>query len=364
MALDGISYHHAGLLPLHKELVERLFTSGQLRLLFTTETFALGINMPARSVVFSSLRKFDGVGFDRLKSREYQQMSGRAGRQGIDDEGLVYSIIDDSRSNLDDIRKTIFGSVEPIRSRFNLSYSSILNLHRHLGERIFEAWEKSFNNFQWSRMSRKKRAQNERRQRQAITRRLTLLRDLEYIDDDGLLQKGDCACRINGYELPSVELVSSGLFQALNDEQVAIILTAVVFEERRSDLYQRMPSSLLGIHRKDAENILERIIVREREYSIHPQTRRLNFKIGSVIHAWWEGQSFDEISRITNASHGDLVRTLRLTIQLMRQMRKVYSKDQDTADQFERIYERLNRDEVDARRQIELGDPASDTRAK
>ncbi len=148
-----MSFHHAGLLPLHKELVERLFTSSLLRLLFTTETFALGINMPARSVVFSSLRKFDGVGFDRLMTREYQQMAGRAGRQGIDEEGLVFSIVDD-RDRLDDLRRTIFGQVEPIRSRFNLSYSTILNLRHTLGARLFEAWEKSFNNFQWARMAR------------------------------------------------------------------------------------------------------------------------------------------------------------------------------------------------------------------
>jgi superfamily II RNA helicase len=356
LALEGISYHHAGLLPLHKELVERLFTSGLLRLLFTTETFALGINMPAHSVVFSSLRKFDGVGFDRLKTREYQQMAGRAGRQGMDAEGLVFSVLDDDRVRLEDVRKTIFGSVEPIRSRFNLSYSTILNLHMHLGERIFEAWEKSFNNFQWARMSRKKREQNERRQRQAIQKRLQLLKEFEYLDADGLLPKGDIARRINGYELPAVELMESGLFRALTDEQVALILTAVVFEERRSDLYQRMPKSLLGTLRGDAENILEGLIGREREANIHPQTRRLNFKIGGVVHAWWEGWSFDEIGRLTNASHGDLVRTFRLVVQLLKQMRKVYSAQKDSAEQFERILERLNRDEVDARRQIELGD--------
>jgi superfamily II RNA helicase len=85
-ALLGIGYHHAGMLPIHKEIVERLFTSGLLKLLFTTETFALGINMPARTVCFDALRKFDGVDFDYMKTRDYLQMAGRAGRQGIDDE--------------------------------------------------------------------------------------------------------------------------------------------------------------------------------------------------------------------------------------------------------------------------------------
>ena len=78
LAERGVGFHHAGMLPIHKEVVERLFTSGLIKLLFTTETFALGINMPARTVVFSSLRKFDGLSFDYLRTRDYLQMAGRA----------------------------------------------------------------------------------------------------------------------------------------------------------------------------------------------------------------------------------------------------------------------------------------------
>jgi superfamily II RNA helicase len=356
LALSGVSFHHAGLLPLHKELVERLFTSGLLKLLFTTETFALGINMPARSVVFSSLRKFDGVGFDRLMSREYQQMAGRAGRLGLDDEGLVFAIVD-PRDRLDDLRHTIFGQVEPIRSRFNLSYSTILNLHHHLGDKIYEAWEKSFNNFQWSNMPRKKREQNERKQREAIARRLKLLTELGYLDATKVLPKGEFARRINGYELPAVELVSSGLLRALSDEQIALVLAAVVFEERRTDLFQRFPHQLLGPFKADAERIVERIAEREHELGIHPQTRRLDFKIGSVVHAWWDGATFDEIALLTNIAQGDLVRTLRLTLQLLKQMRKVYAADAALCEQLDRIHERINRDEIDAKRQLELGAP-------
>jgi len=354
LALAGVSFHHAGLLPLHKELVERLFTSGLLKLLFTTETFALGINMPARSVIFSSLRKFDGVGFDRLMAREYQQMAGRAGRLGLDDEGLVFSIVD-GRDRLDDLRRTIFGDVEPIRSRFNLSYATILNLHLHLGSRIYEAWEKSFNNFQWANMPRNKREKNETRQRDAIARRLRLLKELGYLDEKGVLEKGDFARRLSGYELPAVELVSSGLLRALSDEQIALVLAAIVFEERRSDLFQRVPHQLLGPFKVDAERLVDRIAEREHALGIHPLTRRLDFKIGGVIHAWWEGASFDELALLTNASHGDLVRTLRLILQLTKQMRSVYARDAELVLQLERIHERINREEIDAKRQLELG---------
>src|SRR5262249_8258324 len=149
LARRGIAFHHAGMLPLHKELVERLFTSGLIRLLFATETFALGINMPARAVVFHSLRKFDGVSFGYLGARDYRRMAGGAGRQGIDEEGPVSPATDAGDPREAPLDRLSQGPVEPIRSRFNLSYSTLLNLHERLGERIFEAWERSFNAFQF-----------------------------------------------------------------------------------------------------------------------------------------------------------------------------------------------------------------------
>ena len=90
----GIGFHHAGLLPIIKELVEELFGQGLIKVLYTTETFAVGINMPAKTVCFEGLRKFDGINFRFLNSKEYFQMAGRAGRRGIDTEGFAYAMVD------------------------------------------------------------------------------------------------------------------------------------------------------------------------------------------------------------------------------------------------------------------------------
>ncbi|MBU1007101.1 MAG: DEAD/DEAH box helicase, partial [Candidatus Omnitrophica bacterium] len=81
MIEKGIAFHHAGMLPTLKEVIERLFTSKLIKVIFTTETFALGINMPARTVVFDELRKFYGNSFATLKTRDFYQMAGRAGRR-------------------------------------------------------------------------------------------------------------------------------------------------------------------------------------------------------------------------------------------------------------------------------------------
>ena len=85
---SGIGIHHGGLLPILKETTEILFGEGLIKALFATETFAMGLNMPARTVVFTSAQKFDGKDMRWVSSGEYIQMSGRAGRRGLDDRGI------------------------------------------------------------------------------------------------------------------------------------------------------------------------------------------------------------------------------------------------------------------------------------
>lgn len=94
----GIGIHHGGLLPILKEIIEILFGEGLIKALFATETFAMGLNMPARTVLFTSPRKFDGKDFRWITSGEYIQMSGRAGRRGLDDKGIVILMIDEKVS--------------------------------------------------------------------------------------------------------------------------------------------------------------------------------------------------------------------------------------------------------------------------
>lgn len=91
----GIGIHHSGLLPILKEVIELLFQEGLIKVLFATETFSIGLNMPAKTVVFTSARKFDGKEFRWVTSGEYIQMSGRAGRRGLDDRGIVILMLDE-----------------------------------------------------------------------------------------------------------------------------------------------------------------------------------------------------------------------------------------------------------------------------
>lgn len=143
----GIGIHHGGLLPILKETIEILFSEGLLKALFATETFAMGINMPARTVLFTNARKFDGKDFRWLSSGEYIQMSGRAGRRGMDERGIVILMVDEKMSPTVG-KQLLKGSADPLNSAFHLTYNMVLNLLRVEEINPEYMLEKSFYQFQ------------------------------------------------------------------------------------------------------------------------------------------------------------------------------------------------------------------------
>lgn len=147
LLLRGIGVHHSGLLPIIKEVIEILFGEGLIKTLFATETFAMGLNMPARTVLFTSARKFDGKDYRWISSGEYIQMSGRAGRRGKDDRGLVILMVDQQMGQ-DVAKQIIKGAPDPLNSQFRLTYNMVLNLLRVEGINPEFMLENSFYQFQ------------------------------------------------------------------------------------------------------------------------------------------------------------------------------------------------------------------------
>ena len=144
----GIAAHHAGMLPAFKECVEQLFAAGRCRVVFATETLALGINMPARSVVIEKLVKWNGETHADITPGEYTQLTGRAGRRGIDVEGhgiVLWAPGTDPRS----VAGLASTRTYPLRSSFRPSYNMAVNLVRQFGrETARELLESSFAQFQ------------------------------------------------------------------------------------------------------------------------------------------------------------------------------------------------------------------------
>ncbi|MGE5707054.1 MAG: DEAD/DEAH box helicase, partial [Bacteroidota bacterium] len=124
---EGVAPHHAGLLPPLKFLIETLFQRGLIKIVFATETLAAGINMPAKTVVLSSLSKRTDEGNRNLTVGEFHQMTGRAGRRGMDPVGFVV-VLASNRYAPDEVAMLVKGKVEPLRSRFTLNYNMVSNL--------------------------------------------------------------------------------------------------------------------------------------------------------------------------------------------------------------------------------------------
>lgn len=154
LARKGIGFHHAGLLPVLKQLVEVLFGRGLMQVVFATDTLALGVNMPARSVVIGRMSKWDGRRRRPLISNEFQQMAGRAGRRGMDAFGHVvvpYSPWITFRETL----TIAAGPLEPVRSAFAVRYNTVLHLwDPPEGDRVRSMLKQSLAQFQTSQRIR------------------------------------------------------------------------------------------------------------------------------------------------------------------------------------------------------------------
>jgi superfamily II RNA helicase len=124
----GIAFHHSGLLPILKEITEILFSKGYVKLMFCTETFAVGLNMPTKTVLFGGLKKYDETlgGMRMLRNDEYIQMAGRAGRRGKDDKGVVIYLPDREPVTAGEMYTMMKGARPPIYSRMDFHYDFIL----------------------------------------------------------------------------------------------------------------------------------------------------------------------------------------------------------------------------------------------
>jgi len=344
---SGALYHHAGLLPIYKEIVERLFTTGSVKLLFATETFALGVNMPAKCVIFDTLRKFDGVDVNYLKTRDYLQMAGRAGRQGIDDEGLVLA-----RVWLDDVsypalQRITEGECEGVTSRFNLSYSTLLNLFTRLGKDVHTAYDKSFAHYQETKHERR----TESPRNKLIAQRMRVMRAMGYIEDGTVCPVGELARKINGYEVQVAEFHEEGIFDGASVIEMTALFTAIIYEARKMDDTDPRPMEL----ERDANKLVREWRREEKRQGLKELTKRPDFSLNAVAIAWAKGAAFDDLKRLTSASEGDLVRTFRMSLQLMRQLRRILAADDPLRPKLADAAALMDRDVVDARRQLELG---------
>ena len=342
----GVAYHHAGLHPMLKEVVERLFSDRSIRLIFTTETFALGINMPARTVVIDDVRKRYGRFFRTLKNRDFSQMAGRSGRRGIDTEGFVYCRVNPHELLPNDLDSLFHRGPEPVRSRLNTSYATILNLYEIYGDGFLEIYQRSFHFYSQRRKS-------SRRLVHVMNARLALLKELGYIEDQRLTQRGHFARRMYGYEISLTELYASGLLEKLTVEQIAVVCLAVVFEPRPRSRRLPLPREYHRL-RGEIQTLVDRVHGLERKMDIPDMSKRFNFDLTGPLLSWMREPSFNRLVSQSDRDEGEIIRYFRMTVQVLREIR-----DARLPGAFnQRLREatrRVNRGFVNAEEQLRLG---------
>ncbi|MDO8643217.1 MAG: DEAD/DEAH box helicase [Candidatus Woesearchaeota archaeon] len=321
----GIGFHHAGLIPIQKELVEELFGDGLLKILYTTETFAVGINMPAKTVCFESLRKFDGIQFRLLNSKEYFQIAGRAGRRGIDKEGFAYAMVDRREFDYAALKRITLVDTEPIKSQFRLSINTTLNLiKRHSPQEIDLILCKNFYTYQ-------KYKQNFDTTHKGVVHHTfgnlkKKLEKLGYVDGNTLTEKGDFGANIYSEEILTTEIFSTSFYPRLDEYQTLLMVASICYEHReRTQFRQLYPSPPYQdlMHKINTDPYLSK----EKRFG-HLK------ELTAFVHPCYHGDTIFDILLNTNLQEGDLIRLFRQMMDRMNQI-KMATRDMQLRDRME-----------------------------
>ncbi|MFH1591329.1 MAG: DEAD/DEAH box helicase [archaeon] len=329
----GIGFHHAGLLPFIKEIVEELFSKGLIKVLYTTETFAVGINMPAKSVAFEALRKFDGISFRLLNAKEFFQTAGRAGRRGIDKEGFVFPMIRRMDFEYSKIRKITTKDTEPIISQFRLTINTVLNLIRsHDAEEIDLILKKSFHSFQ--RYGEQVLSQEQLPIHRTYRKLHKKLEKLGFIENNRLTPKGEFSARIYADEIEIGELFATDFYTQLTEYQMLMLIGMFCYEAREKTRFKNIyPSAELS----DMRRMLTRIEMFRRDNRLKELKR-----ISSMLLPCYEGKPIFQIFDNTNLLEGDVIRFLRQVVDRMGQIRQA-TRDRQLQERMESLQERVLR---------------------
>lgn len=329
----GVGIHHAGMLPKQKELVEELFGQGMIRVLYATETFAVGINMPAKAVCFNTLEKYDGISFRYLHTKEYFQLAGRAGRRGIDKEGYAIAMFNRNRDDLEKIQKVSDKDIEPIISQFTLSYNTVLNLlQQHNPKEIEIILKKSFDYYL------KKKKYGNIPVMANFHNKVKVLQRMEYVREDRTLTaKGEFARLIYAYELMIAEFCISEVIQEMNDVAFLTTLAAIMFEGRRGVEFEK---------RYDKKAVGNALRVLSKNSFLSKKINVSVFKgLHNLINHWYNGGDFVKLMTYANMLEGDYIRLFRQCIDMMKQIRRA-TTDYDLMQRMDRCTAKIDRDVV------------------
>src|SRR3989344_3772483 len=310
---QGIAFHHAGLLPVVKEALEELFTQGKIKVLYTTETFAVGINMPAKTVCFDSLRKYDGINFRSLNTKEYFQIAGRAGRRGIDKIGYVISMIYRPTFNYSEIKRITSKDIEPIQSQFRLSTNTVLNLvDQKTPVEIEKILRLSFYSYQ------KFGDKYDKIPTKTLLARyeniLKKLRKYGYVQNQELTDKGKFAAKIFADEIAIGEVFATSMVDSLDEYQILLVLASLIYETREGNIFREK-------FEDEKLRVLRGILWKNEYLSMEKKFLSLDI-MTTLINPVYQGKTFFDVMTYTNLLEGDLIRFYMQILDRIGQVRK------------------------------------------
>ena len=333
----GIASHHAGMVPMFKEAVEQCFVEGLVKVVFATETLALGVNMPARSVVIDKPVKFDGQRTVPLSAAQYTQFTGRAGRRGIDEAGWAVALWSPD-CTFEQMAQLASSRSFQLRSAFRPTYNMVAGLlGRMPAEAARDLMGRSFAQYQAETASLPVDLPS---RFDAVA---TVLRERGHLDGWDLTDSGSLVSRIfHEADLVVAEALSGGLLDGLSPPELASVLSAFTYEHRspgpRPEAWipsgaayrrlRRIGTALDGLHRI------------ERSFGLDP-IRSLELGFGPAAHRWAAGESFEAVQD-EGFSAGDFVRNVKQVVDLARRIAAV-APDPDTSATAHQTVEALNR---------------------
>jgi ATP-dependent RNA helicase HelY len=312
----GIAPHHAGLVPAFRQAVEQCFSEGLLKVVFATETLALGINMPARTVVVERFAKFRGADTSALTSGEYQQLTGRAGRRGIDTVGHAF-ILWTPATPFSLVARTAVAPPPDLVSSFHPTYNLAVNLvRRWTRQEAHGLLGASYGQWQAPAGSVSLAAQ--------LDRRLAILEERGFLDGWQLTEAGFLLASIyHESDLLVTDGLRRGLFDGLDPALLAGVVSGCTFEARRAEDDTAPPSQGVVVDRlAGLATLAAEIRSAERRVGLR-RTRRSDGGLARAVIAWARGASLEVVLTGTDIAPGDFVRNARQLIDLLRQLAQV-----------------------------------------
>ena len=312
----GVAFHHAGLAPIVKEFIEFLFLNKYINFLFATETLALGINMPAKSIYLDRLNKYDGIKSRLISRSEFLQLTGRAGRRGIDDKGYAFLSFDKNinpewYSNLFTLESS------NLNSAFSINYFSILNLlNIYSADECIEILNKSFFAFQNSF--------NINSLKNAFNSKLKVLEDINFINTS----MGETLIETHRDQLiPSIYL-----YNKIKSVKTFEFYLMFVSSGISSNIYDVATSDEFDDLLSYFESSLEILNKLENKHSIKKFTN-LNLTWFSIFYEFYKTNNIEYVVTKFNINIGDFIKAAKEGSELSKKLFNIY-QDQE----FEAIY--------------------------